>query len=281
MSGNVGKMNDPDASLFIQVSEITGSTQRGAIVDLIKDLKSNGLWSKMKAIYPFVGGTATTHKWNLKDPRDLDAAFRLTFNGGWTHSSTGAKPNGTTGYANTFFIANGVLTLYNGHLSYYSRTSKSPTSENFPIGTGANSSNWNGREIWCIRFSSTSSFYAAQQHSQINYPTSSDYAYAYDTNQQGYWIQSRQTSDTSTLKLIKNGTILASGSGANPTGQSLNIYPVFIGALRNQTAGSPYAYAYTDAESGFATIGDGLTDAEATNLYTIVQKYQTTLGRQV
>jgi hypothetical protein len=50
MSGNVGKMNDPDASLFIQVSEITGSTQRGAIVDLVKDLKSNNLWSKMKAI---------------------------------------------------------------------------------------------------------------------------------------------------------------------------------------------------------------------------------------
>ena len=31
----------------------------------------------MKAIYPFVGGTATTHKFNLKDPADINAAFRL------------------------------------------------------------------------------------------------------------------------------------------------------------------------------------------------------------
>ena len=53
----------------------------------------------MKALYPFVGGTATSHKFNLKDPRDLDAAFRLQFNGGWTHNSNGVTPNGTNGYA--------------------------------------------------------------------------------------------------------------------------------------------------------------------------------------
>jgi hypothetical protein len=284
LSGRFGKtptITDYDALNFVNAASISNETQQIAINTLTTDLKNAGLWSKMKAIYPFVGGTAATHKWNLKDPRDLDAAYRLTFFGGWTHSSTGAKPNGTTGYADTYFVANGVLTLYNGHLSYYSRTSKSPSSDTFPIGTGANSGNWNGREVWCIRFGTTSSFYAAQQHSQLSYPTSSDYPYISQSNYQGYWIQSRRTSDTSTLKLIKNGNAIASASGENPTGQALNIYSVFIGALRNLSAGSPYAYAYTDAESGFATIGDGLTDAEASSLYTIVQKYQTTLGRQV
>jgi hypothetical protein len=34
-------------------------------------------------------------------------------------------------------------------------------------------------------------------------------------------------------------------------------------------------------EFAFSTIGDGLTDYEAKALYWIVQKYQTTLGRQV
>jgi hypothetical protein len=40
-------------------------------------------------------------------------------------------------------------------------------------------------------------------------------------------------------------------------------------------------YANSTKESAFATIGDGLTDYEAKALYWIVQKYQTTLGRQV
>jgi hypothetical protein len=47
---------------------------------------------------------------------------------------------------------------------------------------------------------------------------------------------------------------------------------------RNDT-GTPVFYSLKQA--AFATIGDGLTDDEASSLYTIVQKYQTTLGRQV
>jgi hypothetical protein len=38
---------------------------------------------------------------------------------------------------------------------------------------------------------------------------------------------------------------------------------------------------YSTKECAFASIGDGLTDTEAGNLYTAVQAYQTTLGRQV
>ncbi len=39
----------------------------GAINELVKDLKSNNLWDKMKAIYPFVGGgTVSSRRFNLK-----------------------------------------------------------------------------------------------------------------------------------------------------------------------------------------------------------------------
>ncbi len=50
-----------------------------ALDGLVRGLKDEGLWAKMQAIYPFIGGTEALHKWNLKDPRDLDAAYRLTF----------------------------------------------------------------------------------------------------------------------------------------------------------------------------------------------------------
>ena len=85
---------DPDATAFLTAAGITDPTISSAIDTLVVDLKGYGIWSKMLAIYPFVGGTATTHKWNLKDPRDLNAAYRLSFFGTITHSSTGVKGDG-------------------------------------------------------------------------------------------------------------------------------------------------------------------------------------------
>jgi hypothetical protein len=60
---------------------------------------------------------------NWKDPRNLDAAFRLSFVGGWTHNADGSLPNGTTGYANTYFntLSNFTSTT-NACLSFYSGT---------------------------------------------------------------------------------------------------------------------------------------------------------------
>ena len=91
---------DPDAQAFITAASITDPTQQSAINTLVTDLKGYGVWTKMKALYPFCGSTASQHKWNLKDPRDLDVAFRLVFSGGGTHSANGAWPNGTNAYAN-------------------------------------------------------------------------------------------------------------------------------------------------------------------------------------
>jgi hypothetical protein len=102
---------DPDAQAFITAAAITDVTQQGAINTLVLALKGYSIWTKFKAIYPIVGGTASQHKYNLKDPRDLDAAFRLVFNGGWTHSSTGAQPNGVNGYADTKFTPSAVQLL--------------------------------------------------------------------------------------------------------------------------------------------------------------------------
>ena len=113
---------DSDAQAFLTAASITDTTITNAINELVVGLKGNSLWTKMIAIYPFVGGTATTHKFNLKDPRDLDTAFRLTFSGTVTHNSNGITPNGTNGYANTYLIPSTSMTNNNTHISYYSRT---------------------------------------------------------------------------------------------------------------------------------------------------------------
>ena len=264
MAFSFGKMNDPDATLFIQVSEITGSTQRGAIVDLVKDLKSNNLWSKMKAIYPFVGGTAASHKWNLKDPRDLDAAFRLTLYGGWTHSANGMKPNGTTSWADTYCAPATHLTNNSTHLSFYSRTEDSSLGSDI-MAVEPNTSNR-------LLLACKDTPYAVSDH------------YNYDTNRilptgnrgDGYYLTSRTSSTVH--KLFRNSVQLGSTNTSTSSGFSSLTMNILLGryAWPNVTD-----YRYSNRECAFATIGDGLTDADVSNLHTIVQKYQTTLGRQV
>ena len=113
---------DADALAFLSAAAITDPTITSAICTLVTSMKANGTWAKCSAIYPMVGGTATTHKFNLKNPLDTNAAFRLSFVGGWTHSSGGALPNGTNAYANTFLNPTTTLLLNSHSFGIYSRT---------------------------------------------------------------------------------------------------------------------------------------------------------------
>ena len=250
---------DPDATAFFSATGITDPTIQGAINSLCVDLKTYGVWDKMKAIYPFVGGTATTHKFNLKDPRDLDVAFRLAFNGGWTHSSNGALPNGTNGYANTFFVPSTNLLIGSQHLSVYNRTNNTPsTSDSRDIGTEA---------------PSQSSFMTTRRVdnlfiSRIN----STNIVASNSNASGYFISTR---NVNTLKAFKNNSLLGSAGQAG----ALPILSLFLAT--NNILGIPYVNGYSNQQIAFTTIGDGLTDEDSANLYYSIQKFQTTLGRQV
>ena len=103
----------------------------------------------MKAIYPMVGGTATTHMYNLKDAQDTDAAFRLTFEGGWTHSATGALPNGTNGKANSHLVPNSDISSINAmSYGYYSRDTSGANALGYDMGSFEAA----GHSIILIRF---------------------------------------------------------------------------------------------------------------------------------
>jgi hypothetical protein len=79
-SGN----SSSEAATFLITAGITDYTQTTAINYLVDSLKNAGLWTKMKVIYPFIGGTAQAHQLNLKDP----TINLLTFSG-ISHSSAG------------------------------------------------------------------------------------------------------------------------------------------------------------------------------------------------
>jgi len=246
---------DRDALAFLEAAQIYNTNQQRAIVNLVRSLKRVGLWTKMKAIYPFVGGTATSHKWNLKDPRDVDAAFRLTFSGGWTHSSTGADPNGTNAFADTFLKPATSLSLNSTHASVYSREN---TNTLAPLLSGQDFTGTGLFNIW-PRYSSSNDIYM-----RVNsVPTGS---LGTTTSSAAYYIANRNTS-TGTSN-FRNTTKLAQ----TQTSGSIDDNPVYL---------SRQSTAYSDREIAFATIGDGLTDTDATNLYNIVDLYQKRLGRAV
>jgi hypothetical protein len=73
---------------------------------IIWNLKQTNVWSATKALYGIVGGTAASHKWNWKDMRDLDAAFRLSNinNIHLINSSLGIKFAGNTSQGVRTFI---------------------------------------------------------------------------------------------------------------------------------------------------------------------------------
>jgi hypothetical protein len=96
---------DFDAALFYEATGITYFQAR-IVNQLVTDIKDIGIWggNKLYAVYPIIGGTEQAHKFNLINSADSNSAFRLSFGGGWTHNSTGMTGDGSTGYADTFFI---------------------------------------------------------------------------------------------------------------------------------------------------------------------------------
>lgn len=83
------------------------------------DLISTG---KIIALYPVLGGTAETHKFNLVDMRDNDEAFRLLYTNNPTHNADGILFNGTDQYADTQIQPASKLTMNQHHLFFYSNT---------------------------------------------------------------------------------------------------------------------------------------------------------------
>ena len=248
---------DPDAQAFITAAAITDPTQQSAINTLVVDLKGYSIWTKFKAIYPIVGGSASSHKWNLKDPRDLDAAFRLTFASGWTHSSTGMTPSNA--YADTFFNSSVDGQQNSQHISYYSRTN----------------SNGTEIEIGGVDASSRYSFIEARTAGISYYGVNqfTPFISHSDSDSRAFYIANRTASNV--INGWKNGVKLATGTTASA---STNV-AYQLGAVNNLVV--PGNKFYSTKQCAFASIGDGLTDTEAANFYTAVQAFQTTLSRNI
>lgn len=248
---------DADALAFIAAANITNITEQDAIVTLVTNMKLNGIWSKMRAIYPFVGSSQSSHKFNLKDPRDLNAAYRLNFSTGWNHDSLGLLANGTSTTANTFLELNTFMTNASGSYGVYLSTY---TSQGIPVlknNAGVLFGTW--------RFDRLKS-------GGLDFWWGNYLGGAITTGQTSGFLQLYKN-NSSTTEILNNNIKrqLSTSASTPPSGQ------LIYGAYDFNGSFSDYISNYTR----FLYFGDALTDTEASNLYTAVQAFQTTLGRQV
>lgn len=248
-SGGDESSAEDDALAFITAASITDPTQQSAIEQLVTDLHGYGIWTKMKAIYPFVGGTASQHSYNLKNT----AQFQITWNGGVTHSSTGVTFNGTNGFGNTGLNDSTILNIDNKHISMYQRNVLLDSS-------GASMGISNSNRFYL-------NFYT-QNYSTLGMNQS---PFAIQTPQRGMFVMSKTANGS--FKYFQNALTPVTKTGTN-NAQNLNY---FVGASNNGGTG----FDYTSANLAFVSLGDGLTDTDVTNLRTTITTFQTALNRQV
>lgn len=248
---NIVTAYDTDAEAYFTTTGITNTTIKNSVNTLVTTLKSYNIWSKGKLINPLAGGTSSTNKINLKDPRDLDAAYRLSFSGTVTHSSNGMQGNGSNGYANTFLNANTVYPSGYMSIGIYSRTN----TDGVKVDIGALSATNRYLQIYS-KFGNT--FYG-----QVNTNNSiSENVQNYEESI-GWFFANRSTNTNSFIQ--KNSTINQFTVTTTATVNN-NIY-----VMAQNNGGSPSFFS--DRQIAFIWIGDSLTTTEAQNLNTAVSNY--------
>jgi hypothetical protein len=211
-------------------------------------------------------------KYNLVNPLDSDAAFRLVFSGGWTHRSTGATPNGVNAFANTFLIPQTELNY--ASLGYYSRTNtvENGTGDANGIVLGVRSDNNSTvNNTFQLKIKTNPSNFNDFFYSRTGGPAN-NVGRVVDAEGRGFFVG---TLDATNAKIYKNGVNVTTTAFSFP--RSTPNLAVYLGSLNNKGVSSEY----TLKESAFAHIGDTLTDVEVANLNNRVQAFQTALNRQV
>jgi hypothetical protein len=192
-------------------------------------------------------------KFNLVNP----ALFSGSFSNGWTFSSKGMTPNGSSAFFNTTLTPSTNLSLNSAHISSYIRTTNSGL-QMYVGGYGSAGSSTN--LTYLLNYGYVS----------IN---STDTFGTNVSGQNGFFLNTR-TSATNTIQ-YKNATAL---STIATTSTGAPDAPLYVGAY-NQNNGTPSLYS--NNQTAFVSIGDGLTTTDAFLLYLALQRYQTALNRQV
>ena len=258
---------DVDVQAFLDATGISDSTITTALETFVTTLKTESLWSKMVAIYPFVTDkTDVTEiqgqfKYNLKDPQDTDAAYRLITFGSVTYSSEGVTNFNNGNYIKTFIYSDNPTAFPTGpnfvSLGYYLRT-------NSDTDYGVVGNNDTGT-IQTPYYISIRDFGSGASNYLFNYGGTSNYSLATtNCNNLGTHIFSRV--DSNTVEVLNPSETL---SRFLPLSAPSATVGIGIG-YRGLTTTNVFSHYY---------FSDSLSSAEMLTMQTAVNQLQTDLGR--
>jgi len=245
------------------------STVSAATTTLFTSLVSNNLYNKIEVMYPMLGG--------ISGSTSVEGKGRTAFNINWfnigsptdglTFNSSGVTRNGTSigtsvGYGSTNFDCNPDATIM------------SNTSVSLGFYNGSQVNNSNGFMGTIENFAGNRLFiltnYSNDWWSAGN-DTSSSFTLG-TLNNTGMFIQNRNNNTTSNL--YQNGSVVTTRSSAASSGLPTGVITLLGISQANDTlwGGSP-------GRCQFAFIGQGLTAGEISTLSSIINTFQTSLGR--
>lgn len=297
---------DPDAYAFLEAAQITNTATRTGINNFVINLKNYSLWNKISGLYPLVGGNMYSEKFNLKDPRDADAAYRLNFNTGvgyWngsTYYKTFFNDNGVIfwgsgDYADTFINAKNNLPDFSAHLAYLSLEESpitgqdSPVYDSFPYV-------WTDMGATASDYSSELALQSQYQPNSYlqNYPVTGIFSFYNSTSTPIIDQQKVLLSDPVDPKCFfigsrtanNNAFLLAFDNSTTPTQSALSTYSLGVSNDKpnkniwiGKTNGPNIANDESYRSFGFISIGQGLTSGECVNYYSAVKQLQIDIGR--
>lgn len=260
---------DSDAATYLAAVLAAGgtlnSTISGATNTLFTNLKTNGLYTKLFDFYPIVGSTANSHSINAKSPGTYPIAW---FGTGAVHSFSGFTLPGAGGggaYGRFSGLSTTDIATTGGdlHISQYIWKTGTPGNDSGYDVCASDANNSNQNYIIVNFNGGTTTYY--------------DWQGSYNTSVAsiatlGYWNLTRNSGNTQSV-LFKNGSQIANAIDS--------IYycntDYFIGAEPiggNTVGGGKNTKGYN-----FFTFGYRLSASEESTLSTIINTFQTTLGR--
>lgn len=249
---------DANALAFLTATGITDATITTAINKLVLDLKGYGLWNNALAYYPLVGGTSATCAVNLRSP----GTYNLSYIGAPVFASTGMTPS-DTGYADTGLLDT-TATIGAFAMGYYSRTNNTVAGIDIGVDDSASFTQellWYSSGPW-IR------------------------SYLFHTGPLLITPAATTQGLLSTVSIATDGYVYINGAFSGNFG-SVSDSPgttgasFYIGGVRNGPFSCQRECAFAYFYGGLFSASFGVPSTDETNLYTAIQTFNTTLGRQV
>ena len=258
-----GVTYDADAlAYFTANTAITSAADKNAINTFYLGLKSDGIYTDIKAMYLPIWLNSANSKWNLINNRTYD----LSFSTGWNFANTGMKGNGTSTFANTSIIPQTVFTNANISLHVYSRTQIIQSSVNRLEFGSFDGTNFVGSSQQYDSYGKITTLGVNNGSYTLIVPST-----IVSCNTLGLMSSNRLNN---TMKIFQNGTQQATRTVTNSSLSTVNLN---IGGYRSGTSTADIS----TREMPFIAVSNGLTDTQLSNIYTRVQALMTYFGINV